>query len=64
MPERGVPDEPVPDAARPPILVDDDRVIQGNKNIIAYLEELEWFRELWSKFQSNACYCDENGRIE
>jgi hypothetical protein len=26
---------------------------------IAHLEELEQFKELWYKFQSDACYCDE-----
>ena len=64
VPQSGVPDESMPDEAKPPILVDDDKVIRGNKNIIAYLEELKGFKELWYKFQSDACYCDENGRIE
>ena len=64
VPENAKPDESLPDAAKPPMLVDDDKVIQGNKNIIAYLEELKGFRELWYKFQSDACYCDENGSIE
>ena len=29
------------------------------QNIIAYLEELEGFKQLWYKFQSDACYCDQ-----
>jgi glutaredoxin len=43
----------------PPILVDGLDVMVGSKNIIAHLEELEQFKELWYKFQSDACYCDE-----
>jgi len=49
---------------RPPILVDGSDVITGSKDIIAHLEELEQFKELWYKFQSDACYCDEQGNIE
>ena len=64
VPQGDVPDESMSHAAKPPILVDDDKVIQGNKNIIAYLEELKGFKELWYKSRSDACYCDENGRIE
>lgn len=64
IPPNGKPDESLPDAAKPPMLVDDGKVIRGNKNIIAYLEELKGFRELWYNFQSDACYCDENGSIE
>jgi hypothetical protein len=43
----------------PPILIDDRQIIAGSKNIIAHLEELEQFKELWYKYQSDACYCDE-----
>lgn len=49
---------------RPPILVDGRDVIEGSENIIAHLEELEQFKELWYKFQSDACYCDEQGNVE
>ncbi len=59
IPEDGKPNESLPGTAKPPVLVDDDKVIQGNKSIIAYLEELKGFKELWYKFQSDACYCDE-----
>jgi hypothetical protein len=47
-----------------PILVDGQDVIDGSENIVAHLEELEQFKELWYKFQSDACYCDEQGNIE
>ncbi|OHB80447.1 MAG: hypothetical protein A2Z25_08855 [Planctomycetes bacterium RBG_16_55_9] len=52
------------DAGCPPILVDGRDVIQGSKEIIAHLEELEQFKELWYKFQSDACYCNEQGDID
>jgi glutaredoxin len=58
LPQGGIPEESMPDAAKPPVLVDDDKVIQGNENIIAYLEELKGFKELWYKYQSDVCYCD------
>ena len=46
-------------AEPPPILADErDIIFSGAKNIIAHLEELEQFKELWYKYQSDACYCD------
>ncbi len=51
-------------ASAPPVLVDEHKVFQGQKNILAHLEELEDFKELWYKFQSDACYCDAEGNIE
>lgn len=47
-----------------PILVDEEKIIQGSKNIINYLSDLEKFKEQWYKFQSDTCYCDETGSIE
>ena len=58
VPQEGVPDELMARAARPPVLVDDEKIIQGIKNIIAYLEEMKEFKELWYKYQSDVCYCD------
>lgn len=58
VPPGGNPQESMPDAAKPPVLADDDKVVQGNGNIIAYLEELKGFKELWYKYQSDTCYCD------
>lgn len=42
-----------------PFLKDEDKLIQGHKNIVNYLSELEEFKKQWYKFQSDACYCDE-----
>lgn len=46
-----------------PALRDDDQLIHGRDAVLAHLEELERFRELWYKFQSDACYCDEEGDV-
>lgn len=47
----------------PPVLVDDGEIIQGREKILAHLEDLAAFKDLWYKFQSDACYCDEEGNI-
>ena len=47
-----------------PFLIDDSEIIQGYKNIIEHMEELEEFKSQWYKFQSDACYCDDAGDIE
>lgn len=54
----------LPAGARPPVLVDEDEVIQGGDAIIGHLEKLKDFKAVWEKFQSDACYCDEAGNIE
>lgn len=54
----------LPPNTRPPVLVDDGQVIQGIQAIIAHLEELEDSKARWEKFQSDACYCDDQGKIE
>ncbi len=43
-----------------PALKDDGQVISGLPAIRAHLEKLEEFVALWRKFQSDACYCDED----
>ncbi len=47
-----------------PVLVDDDTVVHGKGEILAHLEMLERFLGEWSKFQSDACYCDADGNVE
>jgi glutaredoxin len=53
-----------PEGTKPPVLVDDEEVIQGRDNILAHLEELKDFKAQWDKFQTDACYCDEEGNVE
>ena len=47
-----------------PAIIDDNRVIQGKRNIMQYLEELSEFLDEWQKYQSDACYCDSDGNVE
>lgn len=46
-----------------PLLVDKDDLIEGTRAVLDYLETFEEFREQWYKFQSDACYCDEQGHV-
>jgi hypothetical protein len=54
----------MPIESEPPILVDGKQVVQGSKNILTYLEKLESFKEEWDMFQSDSCYCRDDGEIE
>ncbi len=54
----------VPVNAKPPLLIDEEKVFEGPTEIIEHLEELEKFKSEWYKFQSDVCYCDENGKVE
>jgi glutathione S-transferase len=47
-----------------PVLVDGAEVVSGTAAVLEHLHELEGFRALWYKFQSDACYCDERGEPE
>ena len=47
-----------------PVIMDDDRVIQGKEEISEYIDELKKYLSEWQKFQSDACYCDDEGNIE
>lgn len=53
-----------PEGTQPPALVDEGEVYQGQSAILARLEELNAFRELWYKYGADACYCDQEGGIE
>jgi glutaredoxin len=47
-----------------PLLIDDDKVSEGSEEILQHLEELKGFKELWDKFQSDACYWGDEEEIE
>lgn len=47
-----------------PLLVDKAKYIEGEANIVAYLDKLRKFKAEWDKFQSDSCYCDDDGNIE
>ena len=46
-----------------PVLVDDDGTFAGIDAILDHLDDLESFRETWYKFQSDACYWEEDGVV-
>jgi hypothetical protein len=46
-----------------PVLRDGDRVATTEEQIAGFMSELRRDLALWSKFQSDACYVDKNGRI-
>ena len=48
----------VPSGTEPPVLVDDDKVIQGNNEIFAYIDQLKGLKADWLKYQSDVCYSD------
>jgi hypothetical protein len=56
--------EGLPPGIKPPIFVYGDDVIEGSGNIIRYLDRFEKFKALWEKYQSDACYCDEDEEAE
>ncbi len=49
----------VPAAARLPVLMDDGEPHVGSEAAIEHIEELRRFRDDWYRFQSDACYCEE-----
>lgn len=54
-----------PDADRElPRLEDDGETVVGADAILQHLDKLEAFKEQWYKFQSDACYCSDDGGIE
>jgi hypothetical protein len=50
----------LPKLKRLPAMDDEGKLYQGIDAIMKHLEELEAFKEQWYKFQSDACYCDED----
>jgi glutaredoxin len=46
------------------VMVDGNEIFQGHDRILHHLEQLENFKAEWDKFQSDACYCDDDGKTE
>jgi len=46
-----------------PALKDNGKIITGQRAIAAYLKELEQFVADWRRFQSDACYIDDEGEV-
>ncbi len=46
-----------------PVLKDGSRIVSGKKAILSHLEEFGLLKYEWDKFQSDACYCGDDGEI-
>lgn len=55
----GTANEPTPRSL--PAIEESGRRIGGRRQISAYLDELEMAVEEWRRFQTDACYLDEEG---
>jgi glutaredoxin len=44
-----------------PFIEDDGKIISGFEEMQRYLEELKKFISLWRKYQTDACYTDNEG---
>jgi hypothetical protein len=56
--------EDLPKGTELPVLSDERKLFEGSEAILSHLEELEKFKAEWYKFQSDSCYCDDQGEIE
>ncbi|NNF69931.1 MAG: hypothetical protein HKN01_09185 [Acidimicrobiia bacterium] len=52
----------LPPGAKAPVIVDGDRTISGTE-LSAYLAGLGKLMADWDKFQSDACYIDDDGEV-
>jgi hypothetical protein len=48
---------------RLPAVRHDERIISGRDNLLAYLQELERLVDEWRRFQTDACYIDDDGEV-
>jgi hypothetical protein len=48
----------LPQGTQPPVLVDDDKVVQGSSDIFSYIDELQELKRVWLKYHSDVCYLD------
>ena len=46
-----------------PAIQHDERLISGQTALAAFLTELEQFVADWRRFQSDACYVDDDGEV-
>ena len=56
--------EDLPKDTKLPVLVDEGKLFERSEAILKHLEELEEFKADWYKFQSDSCYCNDQGEIE
>ena len=46
-----------------PALEDEGRMIRGREAVLKHLESLAKFKGEWEKFQTDSCYCDDDGNV-
>ena len=46
-----------------PVLIDNGNCISGETELIQHIEVLKKLMKDWDKFQSDACFMDDDGRI-
>jgi hypothetical protein len=51
------------DVEQLPLLVDDGRKFTGLGEIETHIDELTRLAADWRKFQSDSCYCDDQGNV-
>jgi hypothetical protein len=44
-------------------LIVEDKIYRGSEEIIQQLRALELYKEEWDRFQSDACYVNEDGTV-
>ncbi len=56
-------DPELPHDSQLPALEDDGQMIRGREAVLKHLEGLSEFKAEWEKFQTDACYCDDEGDV-
>jgi len=46
-----------------PLLIDNGKCISGEKELIRHIEDLKKLMKDWDKFQSDACFMDDDGTL-
>ncbi len=57
-------DEKLPEDKKAPLIVYESETYQGIKEIYDFLEKQKEYEKQWYKFQSDACYYDDEGEIQ
>jgi hypothetical protein len=61
--EPGQPPKGLPAGTPLPALVDNGQIFTGSAELAAHLKELEKVVADWPRFQSDACYIDDDGEV-
>ena len=61
--EPGQPPKGLPAGTLLPVLVDNGQVVTGRTALAEHLQKLEKVVADWRRFQSDACYLDDDGEV-